>query len=148
MSVFGTLHALAHFADRVLYHIMPKSRLSEWLCFVSMDAKVLKKMAADIALIQRVQERFSTPAAMQFVETTLFSMGEAYGKQRFYGLEARWSPNLLKRITSLTLQIDAPLWFVACESGYSDAQSVELESEAARYDEFHYVEHIEDSVRS
>ncbi|WP_200781070.1 hypothetical protein [Klebsiella oxytoca] len=123
MTLFNVIYFVAYFAQRTSYYLFPRTRAGEWLMWFADDAKVLRRVASDLALAEACHRRAYRPDAEQFVEHTLFYAAVDIGDREYYGLQERWPSLLLRCLMDIGSRIDADLWEAGVCSGYSDAKN-------------------------
>jgi hypothetical protein len=123
MTLFNVIYFVAHLAERVSYYLFPRTRSGEWLMWFADDARVLRRVASELALAEACHRRAYCPGAEEFVEYTLFYAAVDIGECKYYGLQERWPSSVLRRLTDVGSRIDADLWKSGVDSGYSDARS-------------------------
>lgn len=122
MTLFNVIYFVAHLAERASYYFFPRTRAGEWLMWFADDARVLRRVASDLALAEACHRRIHRPGAEEFVEHTLFYVAVDVGGREYYGLQERWPSSVLCRLTDVGSRIDADLWESGIDGGYSDAK--------------------------
>ncbi|QHS48780.1 hypothetical protein GW952_29235 (plasmid) [Klebsiella michiganensis] len=135
MTFFNVIYFVAHFAERVTYYLFPRTRAGEWLMWFADDAKVLRRVASELALAEACHRRAHRPGAEEFVEHMLYYAALAIGERKYYGLQERWPSSVLRRLTDVGSWIDNDLWESGVYNGYSDVED--------REDSVDYPEYIE-----